>query len=168
MPAPASNPAGAGALAAWPGSCRPRPLPDLHVRSAQRSESGARREPRNPAISNGAVAVGEGVAAARLRPANPDRRRARTSHPGHRVKGRPGSRAVLGSSVAATGAQIHREATRRRHPPPPIRHRIRIGAGGAGVGVEGVARGLAVQHRAEVPPAVQAPADVARTRNTPE
>jgi hypothetical protein len=151
-----SNPAAGGGRAGWRGSCRPRPP---HAPSGHRNGFGARAALPSRVISNAAFGDGEGAVAARRRPANPDRRRVRVSHPDHRARHhRHGSREGPVRSAAGIGVQIHREATRRR-PRPPIRNPIPIGAGGAGGVVEGAVLGLAVRVRAGVPPVIRGPAD---------
>jgi hypothetical protein len=112
-------------------------------------------------ISSAAVGVAEGAVAARKRPGSRDRRRGKASHPVHRGRGhRHGSRVGPARSAAGIGVQIHREATRRSRPRLPTRNPIRIGAGGAGGGVAGAVRGLAVRARVGVQAAVRGPADV--------
>ncbi len=99
-------------------------------------------------ISNAAAGDGEG-AAARRRPANPDRPRDRASHRGHRVRDhRHASREHPDGSADGIGAQIRREETRRHRPRRPTPNPIQIGAAGAGVVVEGAVHGLAVRVQA--------------------
>ena len=101
-------------------------------------------------ISNAAAGDGEG-AAARRRPANPDRRRDRGSHPDHRVRDHHhGSPEDPARSADGIGAQIHREATCRPHPRRPGRNPIRIGAAGAAGVVEAAVHVLAVRVQAAV------------------
>ena len=139
----ASSPADAADPAAWPGSCRLRPP---HARSVQRNGPGARVAAPSPVISSAAAGGGVGAVVARCRPANLHRHRSQASQHDPPVQDRHhGSPAGPGRSAAATGAQIHREATRPRRPRRRTRNLIRTGAAVAGVVVEGAAPGRAVR-----------------------
>ena len=125
--------------------------------------------------SNGAAAGGGDAAVARWRPANPGKRRARTSRArtsprDHPVRERHhDSRAHPGRSAAGTGAQIHREATHPRHRRRPTRNPIQTGAGDAGVEAEAVARGRAARRVQAVVRAVARPrAELREARKWPE
>ncbi|HVS06413.1 MAG TPA: hypothetical protein VHK65_09650 [Candidatus Dormibacteraeota bacterium] len=130
-------------------------------------------------ISNGAAGGGGAAAVARWPPANPHRRRARTSRgrtspPDHPVKDRRhASRAHPGRSAAGTGNQIRREATHPRPNRRPTRNPIQIGAGGDGVEAEAAARGRAVRRvqagvRGAVPAVAPPPAELGEARKWPE
>ena len=147
MRARASNRAAGDGSAGWRASYRPL-LP--HAPSGQRNGFGARVAVPSQVISNAAAGDGEG-AAARRRPANPDRHRDRASHPGHRVRDhRHGSPVDRDRSADGIGAQIRREETRRHRPRRPTPNPIQIGAAGAGAVVEGAVHGLAVRVQAGV------------------
>jgi hypothetical protein len=114
-----------------------------------------------PVIRSAAVGDGEGAVAAHKRVANPGRRRARASRPDHPVRERRRvSPAHLDPSADGIGARIHRGATPRRRPRRPARHPIRIGAGGAGVVVEGAVQVLVVPAQAGVRAGVRGQAEV--------
>jgi len=156
MRARASNPAAGAGRAGWRGSYRPL-LP--HAPSVQRNGFGPRVAVPSRAISNAAAGDGE-RAAARRRPANPDKPRDRVSHPGHRVRAhRHGSREDPDRSADGSGAQIRREATCRHRPRRPTRNPIRIAAAGAGVVVVAAVHGLAVRVQAEVQAGLRGRAD---------
>ena len=147
MRARASNRDAGDGFAGWRASYRPL-LP--HARNVQRNGFGARVAVPSRVISHAAAGDGE-AAAARRRPANPDRRRDRASHPGHRVRDhRHGSPEDPDRSADGIGAQIRREATRRHRPRRPTPNPIQIGAAGAGVVVEGAVHGPAVRVQAAV------------------
>ena len=147
MRARASNPAAGDGRAGWRGSSRP-PLP--HAPSGRRNGFGVRVAVPSRVISNAAAGDGEG-AAARRRPANPDRHRERASHPGHRVRDHHhGSPEDPDRSADGIGAQIRREETRRHRPRRPARNPIRIGAAGVGVVAGAAVHGLAVRVQAGV------------------
>ncbi len=157
MRARASNPAAGAGRAGWRGSYRPLPP---HAPSVRRNGPGARVTVPSRVTSNAAAGDGEGAAAARRRRANPGRPRDKVSHPGHRVRDhRHGRPADPDRSADGIGARIRREATRRHRPRRPTRNPIRIGAGGAGAVVEGVAHGLAVRAQAGVQAGLRRRAD---------
>lgn len=148
MPARASSRAAGDDPAAWRALFRRRPphVPNVHPNGRE-----PRPVARSPVISSGAAGDGGAVAVARWRPANPVRRRGRTSPgrtspPDHPVRDRRrGSPAPPGRSAAGTGAQIRREATRPRRRRQPTHSPIQIGAGGAGGEAEAAARGRAAR-----------------------
>jgi hypothetical protein len=121
-------------------------------------------------ISNGAAGGGGVAVAKELRPANPDRRQGKASQHDRPVpERRHGSRAHPGRSAAGTGAQIRREATRRRRRRRPTRNPIQISAGGAAGEAEAEAHGRAVRRvQAVVRAVARHRADVRRARKWPE
>jgi hypothetical protein len=158
MPARGSRPAAGAGPAGWRASSRPRPP---HAPSVRQSGFRASVAAPMPVIRSAAVGDGEGAVAAHRRVANPGRPSARASRPDQPVReDRRVSPECLDPSADGIGARIHPGATPRRRPRRPARHPIRIAAGGAGVGVEGVVQGLGVRVQAGARAGVRGQADV--------